>query len=57
MEHLREAAGEQPAKADDPDHDKVELDSVTLARLVAEVRNQTTFEAATYNRQHNRHNR
>jgi hypothetical protein len=57
MEHLGEAAGEQPAKANDPDHDKVELDSVTLARLVAEVRNQTTFEAATYNRQHNRHNR
>jgi Zn-finger nucleic acid-binding protein len=35
----------------------VELDSVTLKRLLAEVRNEEAFEPASYNRQHNRHNR
>jgi len=34
-----------------------EVDSVTLARLLAEVRNEETFEPGAYNRMHNRHNR
>jgi hypothetical protein len=37
--------------------DVVEVDNVTLARLIAEVRNGDTFEPGAYNRQHNRHNR
>jgi hypothetical protein len=36
---------------------EVELDSVTLKRLLAEVRNEEVFEPASYNRLHNRHNR
>ena len=35
---------------------EVELDSVTLARLLEEVRNPAA-EPAAYNRMHNRHNR
>ena len=35
----------------------VSLDSVTLARLLEEVRNHENFEPGAYNRQHNRHNR
>ena len=57
MEHSAEASKHEPAKAHDRDHDEVKLDSVTLARLLAEVRNQDPFEAGAYNRQHNRHNR
>ena len=57
MEHSPEASKHEPAKACDRDHDEVKLDSVTLARLLAEVRNQDTFKAGAYNRQHNRHNR
>lgn len=34
----------------------VELDSVTLARLVEEVRTKSV-EPTAYNRQHNRHNK
>jgi len=34
-----------------------EVDSVTLARLLAEVRNEEAFEPGAYNRMHNRHNR
>lgn len=37
--------------------DEVTLDSVTLARLMAEVRNEDAVEAHAYNRMHNRHNR
>lgn len=39
------------------DETDINLDSVTLARLVAEVRNNENFEPGAYNRQHNRHNR
>jgi hypothetical protein len=40
-----------------PADGEVELDSVTLKRLLAEVRNEDVFEPASYNRLHNRHNR
>jgi hypothetical protein len=40
-----------------PGGGQVELDSVTLKRLLTEVRNEEAFEPASYNRQHNRHNR
>lgn len=40
-----------------PADGEVELDSVTLKRLLAEVRNEEVFEPASYNRAHNRHNR
>ena len=33
------------------------LDSVTLKRLMAEVRNEEPSEPHAYNRMHNRHNR
>jgi hypothetical protein len=33
------------------------MDSVTLARLLDEVRNGNSFEPGAYNRVHNRHNR
>lgn len=36
---------------------EIKLDSVTLARLLAEVRNEDSVEAHAYNRMHNRHNR
>jgi hypothetical protein len=36
---------------------EVVLDSVALARLLDEVRNDTTFNPAAYNRTYNRHNR
>ena len=36
---------------------EVEVDSVTLNRLLAEVRNEEALEPAAYNRTHNRHNR
>lgn len=44
---------------DGPDRgpDEITLDSVTLARLLAEVRNEDAVEAHAYNRMHNRHNR
>jgi hypothetical protein len=35
----------------------LEVDSVTLRRLLAEVRNEEAFEPGAYNRMHNRHNR
>jgi len=35
----------------------VQIDSVTLTRLLMEVRNEDTFEPHAYNRMHNRHNR
>ncbi len=57
MEHSGEAPKHEPTKAPDRNHDDVELDSVTLARLLAEVRNQNPFDAGAYNRMHNRHNR
>ena len=41
----------------DDRHKEIEIDSVTLARLLAEVRNGDTFRPGAYNRQHNRHNR
>ena len=56
MEHADASKGE-PAKMHESDHDPIELDSVTLARLLAEVRNQNRVEAGAYNRMHNRHNR
>ena len=46
-----------PVTTDDVRRDEVEVDSVTLTRLLAEVRNCDVFEPGTYNRQHNRHNR
>ena len=36
---------------------EMSLDSVTLTRLLAEVRNEEAFEPGAYNRMHNRHNR
>ncbi len=50
----REAHDGQDARHTDGE---VELDSVTLKRLLAEVRNEEVFEPASYNRLHNRHNR
>jgi len=47
----RETQSQELVEAD------VSLDSVTLARLLAEVRNNEKFEPGMYNRQHNRHNR
>lgn len=35
----------------------VPLDSVTLARLLREIRNDAPSEPHAYNRMHNRHNR
>lgn len=50
--------GKSVESNDRQDHDRgVELDSVTLKRLLAEVRNEELFEPASYNRVHNRHNR
>ncbi|WP_158817394.1 YhhA family cyclophane-containing RiPP [Methylocapsa sp. S129] len=46
-----------PVTTDDVRRDEVEVDSVTLARLLAEVRNGDAFAPGAYNRQHNRHNR
>jgi hypothetical protein len=45
-------AGQQPSK--EPD---VVVDSVTLNRLLEEVRNRSSFAPGAYNRVHNRHNR
>lgn len=36
---------------------EVVIDNATLERLLAEVRNEDTFEPNAYNRMHNRHNR
>jgi hypothetical protein len=39
-------------------HPQGTIDSVTLARLIEEVRNSGTYQQPTaYNRMHNRHNR
>jgi hypothetical protein len=38
-------------------HEDVALDSVTLARLLTEVRNKDVSAPGGYDRQHNRHNR
>lgn len=35
----------------------ISLDSVALARLLEEVRNDTAFNPSAYNRTYNRHNR
>ena len=37
--------------------DRQEIDSVTLARLMEEVRNEGEGRPTSYNRMHNRHNR
>ena len=47
----------EPEHGLDADEYAVTLDSVTLARLMREVRNQDAFEPHAYNRMHNRHNR
>jgi len=39
------------------DEPEVIIDSVTLARLIDEVRNAGSFTPGAYNRVHNRHNR
>ena len=39
------------------EHRRVELDSVALARIMEEVRNNSDRQPAAYNRMHNRHNR
>ncbi|MEN3230236.1 hypothetical protein PUR21_21775 [Methylorubrum rhodesianum] len=57
MEHGPEDARHDVADARPDETDEVELDSVTLARLLAEVRNEDVVEAHAYNRMHNRHNR
>ncbi|WP_162560416.1 YhhA family cyclophane-containing RiPP [Methylobacterium durans] len=58
MEHALEAPRPEVVEAREERHeDEVELDSVTLARLLAEVRNEDAFEPGAYNRMHNRHNR
>jgi len=57
MAHAPAASEHEPEEAHDRDRQEIELDSVALARILAEVRNEDTFEAGAYNRMHNRHNR
>lgn len=40
-----------------PATDSVKLDSVALARILEEVRNDAVSAPTAYNRMHNRHNR
>lgn len=47
----------EPVVTNGEEVSEIGVDSVTLARLVAEVRNGESFEPGSYNRQHNRHNR
>ena len=39
------------------EHRRVELDSVALARIMEEVRNNVNRQPTAYDRVHNRHNR
>jgi hypothetical protein len=59
MNKVMPEQGRSRKSADGEDHaeEDVELDSVTLKRLLSEVRNEEAFEPASYNRLHNRHNR
>ncbi len=57
MAHAPAASEHEPEEAHDRDRPEIELDSVALARILAEVRNEDTFKAGAYNRMHNRHNR
>ena len=57
MDTTQEDAGRDREETVERERDAVALDSVTLARLLAEVRNEDMFEAHAYNRMHNRHNR
>jgi hypothetical protein len=63
MADMNKGALDQPASREIHEEDvvpggeHVELDSVTLKRLLTEVRNEEALEPASYNRQHNRHNR
>lgn len=57
MEEKSEGAGREPDEGCERHEDSLALDSVTLARLMAEVRNEDAVEAHAYNRMHNRHNR
>lgn len=57
MEDAPEDARHDVVQSRPDEAHEVELDSVTLARLLAEVRNEDVVEAHAYNRMHNRHNR
>lgn len=57
MEHAPEDTRHDVEQSRSDEAHEVELDSVTLARLLAEVRNEEVVEAHAYNRMHNRHNR
>lgn len=59
MEHKIKVPAEPHVSVDDPAslNSDVAVDSATLSRLLAEVRNEDAFEPNAYNRMHNRHNR
>ncbi|WP_375458500.1 YhhA family cyclophane-containing RiPP [uncultured Enterovirga sp.] len=57
MEMGAEDPGCVARERDNEAPEELRLDSVTLDRLMAEVRNEDTVEAHAYNRMHNRHNR
>ena len=48
---------EDPRKIEKEDRLEVPVDSVTLERLIEEVRNDDLEVSRNYNRVHNRHNR
>lgn len=56
MEDRSEAPAPQAVESDRED-DEVALDSVALARLLEEVRNDAPVSSTVYNRTYNRHNR
>jgi hypothetical protein len=51
------ADGETKEMSKGTEESDVTVDSVTLARLLEEVRNGNSFAPGAYNRVHNRHNR
>jgi hypothetical protein len=56
---MNKATSIPPAPIESPQEEEtsVELDSITLKRLLDEVRNEEAFQPSSYNRLHNRHNR
>ena len=60
IDHRRENPMEHSIKTDPPAAAAslgADIDSVTLARLIEEVRNEDSNIARSYDRTHNRHNR
>lgn len=57
MDGTNRIEGDEAVEAREPAEIGAGIDSVTLARLLEEVRNADDLQPTSYNRMHNRHNR